>query len=195
MEIGNRGDRMSSTVAFRSPDAGFDEPVEMWLACHERVRRFTGLLPRLAEHVDRHGADDEAQATASSIRRYFNEAAPRHHEDEEVDLFPLLRERCHDEPATIAALDRVEADHLVMAGLWRELDAVLARVAAGETTTPKNDAVTRFGAMYDEHIRVEETVLLPALQRVVTAAEWQAIGRAMGERRGVGLPGTSLRSS
>ena len=39
------------------------------------------------------GADAEAAESATSIRRYFNEAAPRHHEDEEIDLFPRLPQR------------------------------------------------------------------------------------------------------
>ena len=52
------------------------------------MQRFAALLGRLAEHLGTHGANEDAQVTATSIRRYFNEAAPRHHEDEEVDLFP-----------------------------------------------------------------------------------------------------------
>ena len=77
---------MSAIVEFRSPDAGFDQPIEMWLACHQRVRRFAALLQRLRVHLLSAGADEEAQMSAASIRRYFNEAAPRHHEDEEVDM-------------------------------------------------------------------------------------------------------------
>ena len=31
---------MTGTIDFRTPGAGFDQPIEMWLACHERVQRF-----------------------------------------------------------------------------------------------------------------------------------------------------------
>jgi hemerythrin-like domain-containing protein len=175
---------MTSTIEFRSPGASFDEPIEMWLACHERVRRFAALLGRLQPHVERHGADEEAQMSAASIRRYFNEAAPRHHEDEEVDMFPLLRERTLD-ASTLAALDRVEADHLAMAGLWRQLDAVLVRISAGEPAALEPSIVSRFAAMYDQHIDIEETVLLPALRRALTPSQWNDVGRAMAERRGL----------
>ncbi len=177
---------MTSTIEFHSPGASFDEPVEMWLACHQRVRRFAALLDRLEAHVRQSGADEEAQQSAASIRRYFNEAAPRHHEDEEVDMFPLLRERCHAaDPATTAVIDRVEADHLEMAALWRQLDAVLARISAGDAAALDRDAVARFASMYDRHIEAEETVLLPALQRVLNAEDWSRVGRAMAERRGL----------
>lgn len=181
---------MTATIGFHSPAAGFEEPVAMWLACHQRVRRFANLLQRLRRHVQQSGADEEAQQAAASIRRYFNEAAPRHHEDEEVDMFPLLHERCSErDREVLEVLERVERDHLTMAERWREIDAVLARISAGERAELDENAVVAFASAYDRHIDDEESVLLPALQRVVTAAEWSAIGRNMAERRGVGWKG------
>ena len=180
-----------STIEFRSPDAGFDQPVGMWLACHQRVQRFSRLLPRLARHVQEHGADEEAQTTATSIRRYFNEAAPRHHEDEEVDMFPRLRERLHAETdqSVLEVLDQVEDEHLAMTGLWNALDAGLARIARGTPHQLERAAIDHFQSMYQHHIEAEERVLLPALQRVLGQSDWEAIGRAMAERRGLEWPG------
>jgi hemerythrin-like domain-containing protein len=178
---------MTGTIDFRTPGAGFDQPVEMWLACHERVQRFAALLSRLAEHVREQGADDDAQVTAASIRRYFNEAAPRHHEDEEVDMFPRLRERLEAEVDRVVldVLDQVEADHLEMAGLWRQLDQVLAAISRGEPAALEQPPIDRFATMYRHHIDAEERVLLPALKRVLNDSDWQAVGRAMAERRGL----------
>jgi hemerythrin-like domain-containing protein len=175
---------MTSTIEFRSPGASFDDPVEMWLGCHQRVRRFAALLGRLKTHVETSGADEEAQMGAASIRRYFNEAAPRHHEDEEVDMFPLLRERGAD-AATLAVLDRIEAEHRGMATLWRELDDVLARISAGQQATLDAALVSSFAATYEAHIEAEETIVLPALQRVLGPADWASVGRSMAERRGL----------
>ena len=101
-------------------------------------------------------------------------------------MFPLLRERCHvAEPTTLAVLDRVEADHLEMAALWRQLDAVLARISACDAVALDREAVVRFASMYDRHIEAEETVLLPALKRALDAEDWRRVGRAMAERRGL----------
>lgn len=178
---------VASTIDFRTPEAGFDQPVDMWLACHERVQRFAALLSRLIEHLGKHGADQEAQVTATSIRRYFNEAAPRHHEDEEVDMFPRLRERLHAEADKVVldVLEQVEADHLEMAGLWNALDAELAQVTRGKAVKLSQAAVDRFATMYRHHIDAEERVLLPALKRALNANDWQQVGRAMAERRGL----------
>jgi hemerythrin-like domain-containing protein len=178
---------MTGTIDFRTPGAGFDQPVEMWLACHERVQRFAALLSRLAEHLRAKGADEDAQITAASIRRYFNEAAPRHHEDEEVDLFPRLRERLQAErdKTVLDVLEQVEADHLEMAGVWKELDAQLARVSRGERIELDQRTIDRFSTLYRHHIDAEERILLPALKRTLVKADWQAVGRAMAERRGL----------
>jgi hemerythrin-like domain-containing protein len=178
---------MKGTIDFRTPEAGFDQPVEMWLACHQRVLRFAAMLSRVAEHVRSHGADDDARVAATSIRRYFNEAAPRHHEDEEVDLFPRLHDRLAIEPdRTLASvLEQVEADHLTTAELWRQLDAALARINAGDPAPLDQAAIDRFATMYHHHIDAEERLLLPALKRVLGKNDWLAVGRAMAERRGL----------
>ncbi len=178
---------MKGTIDFRTPGAGFDQPVEMWLACHERVQRFAALLSRLAEHVRSEGANEDAQVTATSIRRYFNEAAPRHHEDEEVDMFPRLRERLDAERdrTVIDVLDQVEADHLEMAGVWARIDALLAAIARGERVELEQPLLDRFATMYRHHIDAEERVVLPALKKALGRGDWQSVGRAMAERRGL----------
>jgi len=178
---------MTGTIDFRTPGAGFDQPIEMWRACHERVQRFAALLSRLAAHLRNQGADEDARVTATSIRRYFNEAAPRHHEDEEVDMFPRLRERLRaDRDKTVLdVLGQVEADHLEMAGLWRKLDAVLAEISSGRAVALEQPLIDRFATMYRHHIDAEERVLLPAMKKAFGKGDWLAVGRAMAERRGL----------
>ena len=45
---------------------------------------------RLPAWVAEHGVDADAVAGARRVARYFDSAAPLHHADEELDLFPLL---------------------------------------------------------------------------------------------------------
>lgn len=187
-----------SFIDFRTPAAGFDQPLELWLACHDRVRRMTGLLQRLHEHLQESGADESAQATATSIRRYFDEAAPRHHEDEEVDLFPLLRSRLRARAprkakAVNAALDRLQSDHVAMGKLWQTLRPTLAAIERGETVALDGDLVRNFANSYREHCEVEDTVIADALKCCLDDKDIDALGRAMAERRGVDW--THLHSS
>lgn len=181
-----------ATIDFRTPAAGFDQPLELWLACHERVQRMTKLLTRLAPHLAEHGADATARESATSIRRYFDESAPHHHEDEELDLFPLLRQRiaaCGDD-ALLARLDKairtLEHEHVELGALWGRLRAVLIQVEAGAAAIRLDDEdVRRFADGYRAHIELEEGVVAPALREALTGQDLQSIGRAMAIRRGV----------
>ena len=81
-----------SLPGMRSPGAGFDQPFEMLDACHDRVRRSLDLLRRLRDYLrgHGHGCDDSARQAARDVLRYFDIAAPLHHEDEELHVFPPL---------------------------------------------------------------------------------------------------------
>jgi hemerythrin-like domain-containing protein len=72
-----------------------------------------------------------------------------------------------------------------MADRWHEIDSVLARMSAGERTELDEQEVRAFAQAYDRHIDDEENVLLPALRRLLSAADWTAIGHSMAQRRGV----------
>ena len=74
---------MTHPLLHSGPAVGFDEPFEMLEACHERVQRSLALLARLIAHVDAHGHDEKSRSAAHDVLRYFELAAPHHHEDEE----------------------------------------------------------------------------------------------------------------
>ncbi len=179
-----------STIDFRTPAAGFDQPLELWLACHDRVRRMCTLLQRLLEHVRSGGADEKAGITAASIRRYFDEAAPRHHEDEEIDLFPRLLQRLEGLTASEAAGARnaialLQDDHRELGRLWSILRDALAAIEAGDAGALDEAVVALFVARYRSHCEVEDTVIAAALRRALSPEELDAVGRAMAQRRGI----------
>jgi len=185
-------------IDFRTPAAGFDQPLQLWLACHDRVRRMTGLLERLREHLGAMGADEAARVTATTIRRYFDEAAPRHHEDEEVDLFPLLRRLLPAKaPGRVReveqALERLQAEHITLGMVWQQLRPALEAIEQGEPVQLEGDLVRRFAEGYRGHCEVEDTVIAEALQLCMDDANLDALGQAMAERRGVDW--THLHSS
>jgi hemerythrin-like domain-containing protein len=187
-----------SRLEFSSPSAGYDQPLEMWIDCHKRIARMNALLQRLVDHLKHHAVDKHAGVTATSIRRYFDEAAPRHHEDEEVDLFPLLRRRLpdrapQDQAAVVAALDRLQAEHADLGGLWQQVRAVLVAIESGLPASLDPDLVQRFASGYRAHCEIEDTVVAEALKRCLAEADLDALGQSMAERRGVDW--THLHSS
>ena len=90
---------------FGDPGApSFDDPLGMLRACHGRIERQLVTLDRLERHLPEHGADADAQAAAAAILRYFDNAAPNHHADEEASVFPRLLARAPDARELIASL-------------------------------------------------------------------------------------------
>ncbi len=168
----------SPLVLHAAPAAGFDEPFEMLDACHRRVERMLRLLARLAEHLPAHGADAQARPAAADVMRYFDTAAPHHHEDEERHLLPRLR------AAGQAALaDRVAADHAQMATAWQALRVALQDIAAGRVPPAFDPAP--FAALYTAHLRVEDDEVYPIARALTDAAGQAAMAEEMARRRGV----------
>ncbi len=171
----------------RSPAAGFDQPFEMLYACHERVQRTLGLLARLRDHLRHQGADAQAREAARDVLRYFDIAAPLHHEDEELHVFPPLL--AHGPAAVVELVQMLQAEHAAMARQWAEARVPLAAVAEGAAGavpwSPEQEKVLDdFAGLYAEHIVREESVAYPAAQVLLGEGEWAPMGREMARRRG-----------
>lgn len=164
-----------------APAASFDEPFEMLLACHDRVRRMLSLLQRLQMHLAGHGADDQAAAAARDLMRYFDSAGPAHHEDEERHILPELVLQGH-----AALAGRLHAEHQRMAADWAVVRAALQQVAAGQAVTADATAPWQaFAALYGIHIDLEEGIAYPAVLASADPATQQAMGHEMAARRGL----------
>lgn len=158
-----------------------DDPIELLMACHEKVRRFAGLTVRLRDHVASKGADGQAQEAARSILRYFNIAAPLHHDDEEVDLFPALRQL--NDPQLNQCMTQLEAEHAELAGLWRSLGPWLEALSSG-ADHPAPSSVNDFAQRYPAHAQREEDEVYPFASRL-RPEQVKQISAAMVARRTV----------
>lgn len=176
--------RLQSLVA--SPAAGFEQPFEMLEACHERVHRMLGLLARLRAHVLRHGVDVQARQAARDVMRYFDLAAPQHHRDEELHVFPRLLEQ--GDPAVVPVVQRLQQDHEAMEGRWAAARDVLVRVAGGELQqwAQKDEAaLDAFTGLYADHIAAEEQIAYPRARSLMGEEDIARAGEEMMRRRGV----------
>jgi hemerythrin-like domain-containing protein len=164
----------------------FDTPVEMLAACHDRIKDQCATLIKLARHLPENGADAQARQAASNVLRYFDSAGRHHHDDEELDLFPVLLQaaRVSSDPEMRPLIDRLLRDHAEMNSAWQALRAKLMRVAAGDRVSISADDAQSFATLYEEHIRREETQLLPKVERLLTREEIASLGRSMSHRRG-----------
>lgn len=178
---------------FSSPAASFDEPFAMLSGCHERVERTLRLLGRLVEHVAVKGSDAQAQSAATDVLRYFDTAAPRHHEDEELHVFPLLLAQQGDSHSTLGEhVRRMQADHVRMSATWTELRPLLLAVVAQATASPHlRECAVRFAALYAGHIDTEERLLYPAAAALIAPAALRQMSDDMRLRRSASPPGST----
>lgn len=167
------------------PAPSFDQPLEMLAACHERIAAQLATLERLGPHLEQHGCDAEAKAAARGVLRYFATAGRLHHQDEDHDLFPLLRGRAAAaaRPEVAAAIDELEREHETMEGQWLRLRERLEAIAAGEARLPAED-VARFAWLYRRHMDREATAVLPFARQVLGAEQLAGLGARMAARRG-----------
>lgn len=177
-----------SLPGLRSPGVGFEAPFEMLEACHERVERMLDLLTRLRVHVATNGCDTQATAAAVDVMRYFDLAAPLHHQDEELHVFPAVLKMQGDRLDLLVC--RLRQEHLEMEKLWGQARQALARVAdsEGQNKTPFSDAdqasMDAFVAIYKDHIRAEEDLVYPEARRTLDADQLSVMSRDMMRRRG-----------
>ena len=164
----------------------FAEPFEMMEACHERVHRMLDLLKRLREHLPGHGADEQARQAARDVMKYFDQAAPQHHRDEELHVFPPLLAQADD--ATQAVVGRLQQDHVQMESGWHAARQTLDGIAQGTITalsTEQGAALDAFASLYAGHIEAEETIAYPGARALLSDDAVKTMGQEMARRRGV----------
>lgn len=153
--------------------------------CHGRIKKQLATLSKLASYLENHGADAEAQAAAQAVLRYFRIAAPLHHEDEEINLLPVLAQLSlqHGVKQFAEWQKTILFQHQLMHEQWLYVAKQLDSIQAGITPTWDNDAVHGFIHLYTEHISLEENCILPLAERLFTQEQMQTLALAMQERR------------
>jgi len=177
-------------ISFASLEASasFNNPLAMLHACHGKIHAQCVTLRKLSGHLASNGCDLQAQQAAQNIMRYFDTSGQFHHQDEEENLFPTLR-LCAgaEKPEVDRLLDLLLSDHIRMAAAWAEVRSVLQQVAKGENAALGEPLLNKFIASYTEHIEIEEGVLFPLAERLLSPQQTAQIGKYMAERRGVKL--------
>lgn len=177
-------DRVMRFQIGRRPD-GVESVESALLDCHGRIRDMTALASRLASSVP--AADDEVVEAATRVSRYFSESLPLHEADEEESLRPRLIGM--SEPVDSALAD-MTAQHGDMHAHVDELVALTSSMAA-EPSRRGDDGVAEGLArvvatledIWERHLALEETVLLPAVTELDDATK-ASMRAEMKARRG-----------
>jgi hemerythrin-like domain-containing protein len=140
----------------------------------------------LAEHRKRGSLPDFAVLRAMLF--YVDEFPEKlHHTKESQLLFPKLRQRSAE---AAEVLDRLDRDHAGGEHAIRELEhellgfEMMGASAQGEERRARFEKATaKYIAFYLEHMRIEETVVLPLAERVLTVEDWHELDTAFLQNR------------
>lgn len=160
---------------------GFDDPVAMLRACHDRILAQCDVLEKVLERLATGECDDETKNAVAGVVRYFSTAGKLHHRDEEEDVFPRISRQSGRMAELVQGLEK---EHVILDALWADLEPALAGLP------DSNDAVFRktvndFCTLMRGHVQRENGEILPLVSGSLGRPELEEIGRAMAERRGV----------
>jgi hemerythrin-like domain-containing protein len=150
----------------------------------EEHATLAAMLQSLMQMVRRgsevNGQDDSARFfdVLRAMLFYIDEFPEKHHHPKESDLlFPRVVKAA---PHTMATIDQLERDHMRGEPRVRELmHLLLAWELLGDGRRQAFiDEVTRYVDFYLEHMRLEETIVLPEAEKHLTEADWHALNAA-----------------
>lgn len=150
--------------------------------CHAKIRHFIGLARAAGEAAAT--AEEIADACAQAAR-YFAEALPLHVADEEESLLPRLRGR---EPALDVALttmhdEHVEHDRHDAGALLASLRALQSAPTDSVLRSELSVIARRCEASLTRHLEQEERIIFPAIERLLSVSEQDAILLELRARR------------
>lgn len=149
------------------------------------LAKCAGLLA-LAEHVETHGSDTQAQAGARGFLHYFDTQARTTRENEEQNVFPALIESMAGSDAVcLRGMTEGLTDMLhELDRHWRtQLRPPLLSLAEGKPAELPAAALHAFCDSYAAYIERANSELLPMAERLLTDPEIALLGQAMYRRR------------
>ena len=148
---------------------------------HRGMWRVASAMDTLAGTLKQPDALRPGAATLASLLDYIDSYVDRvHHPKEDEYLFRLLRQR---DPAAVADIERLEREHRDGPRFRDQLRQRAQAAARGEATDAKELAasVTGFTEHLRAHMRLEETRVMPAARKALSAQDWQEIDAAFAD--------------
>lgn len=157
-----------------------ENPLDFIAEDHMQEREVCALIDNVARE---HPVDSEDIARVLS---FLIEDLPQHLADEEIDLFPMMQERCDPEEEIDKVISRLQADHAHAIGDSPAIAALLDETANGERQLTETDRkkLTEFASQARRHLILENAIVLPLARARLTSADLATMRTHMLERRG-----------
>jgi hemerythrin-like domain-containing protein len=142
---------------------------------HRMFRRECALLPQLVAAVA--GGDLARARTVAGHAREVLDMLHHHHVGEDELLWPRLSARTRFHADLLA---RMDSQHQALAVLLEHTATAFAEwqdAPTAQTSTPLTALLEQLSTGLNEHFDEEEAAVLPIVERVITAAEYQEVGQ------------------
>lgn len=164
------------------------DPLDFFFAEHFRQRKLCNLVEQmaLAEALD--------PLLAKEVLAFLRHDMVLHVQDEEQDLFPLMRQRCPSEDEIERVLSALTAEHAGdrhLAGIVIEgIETALRDSQAIAAQDGLREAMIDFARNERRHLALENSVVLPLARLRLTPDDLQQLSARLLERRQSGKEGT-----
>jgi hemerythrin-like domain-containing protein len=166
-------------------------PLDYLMAEHYRQRAILDHLDAVLEGID----PATARRLIEGILDYVHKELPLHIEDEERDLFPLLRRRAGPKDDVELMLALLASEHTRDEALAAAaVDALEGQLDTGRgmPSAKLQSAGRAFVETQRRHLAWENALVIPVARRLLRPQDLKRLGRAMAKRRGLRVPGTRL---
>lgn len=158
-----------------------ESPLDFIVDDHAREREVCALIDRLVS------AASLKDAEMHQILTFLKEQLPQHLADEEIDLFPLMLERCDPEDEIEKVIAQLHSDHghaladaPAIAAIIQALDKPHSKLSEVES-----QQMAEFAYHARRHLTLENAVILPIARARLTDEDLLIMKMHMLERRGV----------
>lgn len=191
-QSGTRLVRMASAAA-RSGAVNLEAHPRKTLAkAHETKLQLCDLLEEIADNLPQ---PDRLQCMHAA--NILTRELPIHHADEDLGLFPILKERCQPEDRFDAIAARLSDEHVDIEASMAEVIAALNGYADGAPPASGGNAVGyALRGMFEglrRHIAWEEATVTPLAKDRLTPEDWRELHGIMIELRVGARPNALMR--
>jgi hemerythrin-like domain-containing protein len=161
-------------------------PLDVIAQAHALQVEVCDMLERIADGLP----DDVDRRLCAQAASYLKYDLPRHHQDEETGLFPLLKVRARPGDDLDDILDRLAGEHMSDTDFAAEIAESLDIMGRGERI-PNPDMtgymLRGFFERYRRHVHWENTLIMPVARRRLTEEDLAVLSATMEGNRAQSL--------
>jgi len=159
----------------------FENPLDYIAEVHMSEREVCALIDRMVSNVP------ISRPEHDGVFSFLEEQLPQHLADEEIDLFPLMVDRCDPEEEIDVVIKKLQSDHQhALVDASRIAQIIRSQRPTSQKMSEQNCIqLAEFAAHSRRHLILENAIILPIARLRLTATDLKTMRQHMLDRRGL----------